>query len=41
MGVSVSCAVANIALFVLMPFIPVLSAQPDWLPPLYLEEASR
>ncbi len=34
-GVSVSHGVTNITLFLLVPFIPVLSAQPDWLPPLY------
>lgn len=34
-GVSVSHGVTNIALFLLVPFIPVLSAQPHWLPPLY------
>jgi membrane protease YdiL (CAAX protease family) len=34
-GVSVSHGVTNITLFLLVPFIPVLSARPDWLPPLY------
>ena len=33
-GVSVSHGVTNITLFLLVPFIPVLAAQPDWLPPL-------
>jgi membrane protease YdiL (CAAX protease family) len=34
-GVSVSHGITNITLFLLVPFIPVLSARPDWLPPLY------
>ena len=29
-----SHGITNIALFLLVPFIPVLSAQPDWLPAL-------
>ncbi|MCH7836043.1 MAG: CPBP family intramembrane metalloprotease [Chloroflexi bacterium] len=33
-GVSVSHGVTNITLFLLVPFIPVLAAQPDWLPPI-------
>jgi membrane protease YdiL (CAAX protease family) len=33
-GVSVSHGVTNITLFLLMPFSPVLTAQPHWLPPL-------
>ena len=33
-GVSVSHGITNITLFLLMPFVPVLAAQPDWLPPL-------
>lgn len=33
-GVSVSHGVTNITLFLLVPFIPVLATQPDWLPPL-------
>lgn len=33
-GVSVSHGVTNITLFLLIPFIPLLAAQPDWLPPL-------
>jgi membrane protease YdiL (CAAX protease family) len=33
-GVSVSHGITNITLFLLMPFIPALSGQPDWLPPL-------
>jgi len=33
-GVSVSHGVTNITLFLVVPFIPVLSAQPHWLPPL-------
>ena len=32
-GVSVSHGITNITLFLLIPFIPVLAAQPDWLPP--------
>ena len=31
-GVSVSHGVTNITLFLVIPFIPVLAAQPDWLP---------
>ena len=31
-GVSVSHGITNITLFLLIPFIPVLAAQPDWLP---------
>jgi hypothetical protein len=31
-GVSVSHGITNITLFLLMPFVPVLAAQPDWLP---------
>ncbi len=33
-GVSVSHGVTNITLFLLVPLIPVLAAQPDWLPPI-------
>jgi len=33
-GVSVSHGITNITLFLVVPFIPVLAAQPDWLPPL-------
>jgi len=33
-GVSVSHGITNITLFLLIPFIPVLAAQPGWLPPL-------
>ena len=33
-GVSVSHGVTNITLFLVVPFIPLLSAQPDWLPAL-------
>jgi hypothetical protein len=32
-GVSVSHGITNITLFLLIPFIPVLAAQPGWLPP--------
>ena len=32
-GVSVSHGITNITLFLVMPFVPVLAAQPDWLPP--------
>jgi membrane protease YdiL (CAAX protease family) len=31
MGVSVSHGITNITLFLLMPFVPVLSGQPEWL----------
>jgi len=31
-GVSVSHGITNITLFLLIPFIPVLAAQPGWLP---------
>ena len=31
-GVSVSHGITNITLFLLIPFIPVLAAKPDWLP---------
>jgi membrane protease YdiL (CAAX protease family) len=34
-GVSVSHGITNITLFLVMPFVPVLAAQPDWLPPLH------
>jgi len=33
-GVSVSHGITNITLFLLMPFVPVLSGQPAWLPAL-------
>ena len=33
-GVSMSHGITNITLFLLVPFIPVLAAQPDWLPPI-------
>jgi len=31
-GVSVSHGITNITLFLVIPFIPVLAAKPDWLP---------
>jgi membrane protease YdiL (CAAX protease family) len=34
MGVSVSHGITNITLFLLMPFSPILTSQPHWLPPL-------